>query len=81
MSKKIERVAKRTREAMQSYRAVKSVSRGAEAPAVVTLLAAVLYMAGRSIDADLPAEYAMGAAIAVYGVWRGVRNWWKNRDR
>lgn len=82
-----ERAARRAHEAIQAYRKMRTARKAAEVPVAVGLIATGIYMGAVAvakaleIEAAVTPDWCIGIATGIYGLYRGFRNWQKNRDR
>lgn len=63
------------------YSKAKTVVKGAEAPFIVTGVAVLIKKAAEHAGIPFGGDDSLVAALLLYGAWKGLMNWIKNRRR
>lgn len=63
------------------YKPSMTVIKSAEPPVVMGVLGAILIYGGKLIGVDIEKEEAAVTVPVLYGLWRGLRNFIKNRKK
>ncbi len=64
---------------MRDYKITKTLYKAGEAPVAVVVIALVINWLSGTVGGDVDSGDAMIAGAVVYGLFRGLRNWIKNR--
>lgn len=63
----------------KKFRKGKAIWKGAEPPLFIIVLSNIFYFAAKSKGADVDLEKIIGASSVLYGVYKGIANWFKHR--